>query len=97
MPLDPQTVPIAKKMLWAGRITSALPTLFLLFDGVGKLVKPASVVAATIRLGYPESVILGLGGVLIACTVVHLIPLLAAQGGFAAPAFCTGRRGTTGF
>ena len=55
MQLDPQTVPVSKKMLWAGRITSALPALFLLFDGVGKLVKPAPVVAATVRLDIPRA------------------------------------------
>jgi DoxX-like family len=80
MQLDPQTVPVSKKILWAGRITSALPALFLLLDGVGKLVKPAPVVEATVRLGYPESVILGLGGVLIACTVVYLIPRTSILG-----------------
>jgi DoxX-like protein len=80
MQSDPQTVPVSKKRLWAGRITSALPALFLLFDGVGKLVKPAPVVEATVRLGYPESVILGLGVVLIACTVVYLIPRTSILG-----------------
>ena len=75
-----QTAPLSKKRLWAGRITSALPALFLLIDGVVKLVKPAPVVEATVRLGYPESVILGLGIVLIACTVVYLIPRTSVLG-----------------
>jgi hypothetical protein len=39
-----------------------------------KLVKPAPVVEATVRLGYPESVILGLGVVLLLCTALYLIP-----------------------
>jgi DoxX-like family len=47
--------------LWAGRVLSALSSLFLLFDAVMKLVKPAPVVEATVALGYPESVIRGLG------------------------------------
>ena len=75
-----QTASISKKKLWAGRITSALPALFLLIDGLMKLVKPAPVVEATVRLGYPESVILGLGIVLIACTVVYLIPRTSVLG-----------------
>ena len=70
---DNQTAPVSKKMLWTGRIISALPALFLLLDGSMKLVKPAPVVEATVRLGYPESVILGLGIVSIACTVLYLI------------------------
>ncbi len=28
-----QTAPVSKKRLWAGRIISALPALFLLMDG----------------------------------------------------------------
>lgn len=56
-----QTAPLSKKRLWAGRITSAIPVLFLLIDGVAKLFKPASIVEATVQLGYPESVIVGLG------------------------------------
>src|SRR5262245_42634916 len=66
--------------LWAGRIISALPVVFLLIDGIMKIVKPAVVVEATVKLGYPESVIPGLGVVLIACTVIYLIPRTAALG-----------------
>jgi hypothetical protein len=75
-----QTVPVSKKMLWTGRIMSGLPALFLLFDGVMKLVKPAPVVEATVQLGYPESVILGLGIVVIASTVLYLIPRTSVLG-----------------
>jgi hypothetical protein len=52
---DAQSAPISKGRLWTGRIMSALPALFLLVDGVGKLVKPAPVVEGTVQLGYPES------------------------------------------
>jgi hypothetical protein len=69
-----------KGALWAGRIISALPALFLLFDGIMKLVKPVFVVEATVQLGYPESVIVGLGVVLIACTILYLIPRTAVLG-----------------
>jgi DoxX-like family len=69
-----------KGTLWAGRIISALPALFLLFDGIMKLVKPPFVVEATVQLGYPESVIAGLGVVLTACTILYLIPRTAVLG-----------------
>ena len=75
-----QAAPVSKKRLWAGRIMSALSALFLLFDGVMKLVKPAPVVEATVQLGYPESVILGLGIVVIASTVLYLIPRTSVLG-----------------
>src|SRR6267142_7067557 len=80
MQSNTQTAPISKKMLWTGRIISALPVLFLLMDGVMKLVKPRVVVEATVRLGYPESVILGLGIVLITCTVLYIISATSVLG-----------------
>jgi hypothetical protein len=69
-----------KLSVWAGRIISALPALFLLFDGIMKLVKSPFVVEATVQLGYKESVIVGLGVVLIACTILYLIPRTAVLG-----------------
>ena len=75
-----QTAPISKKTHWAGIIISALPALFLLFDGVMKLAKPPFVVGSTVQLGYPESVIIPLGIVLTACTIVYVIPRTAVLG-----------------
>jgi hypothetical protein len=71
---------VSKKALWAGRIMSVLPALFLLMDGVMKLFKPAVVVQATLQLGYPESVILPLGIVLLTCTVLYLVPRTSVLG-----------------
>jgi hypothetical protein len=67
-------------MFWAGWGMSALPALFLLVDGFMKLVKPAIVVETTVQLGYPESVILSLGVVLLACTLLYLIPRTSVLG-----------------
>lgn len=78
MPSDSQTT--SKGRLWAGRIISGLPALFLLVDAIMKFVKPAPVVAETLRLGYPESVIIGLGAVLLASTILYLIPKTSILG-----------------
>ena len=59
---------------------SAVPSLFLLVDGVMKLMKPAVVVETTVQLGYPESVILGLGIVLLVCTGLYLVPRTSVLG-----------------
>jgi hypothetical protein len=75
-----EIIPASNTLLWTGRVLSALAALFLLADGVGKLVKPAPVVEATVGLGYPESVILGLGIVLTTCTVLYAIPRTAVLG-----------------
>jgi hypothetical protein len=74
-----QTAPSSKKALWAGRIISALPALFLLMDVVMKLFKMAPVVEETTRLGYPD-VMFGLGLVLLACTVLYVIPSTSVLG-----------------
>jgi hypothetical protein len=75
-----QTAAVSKKRLWAGRIMSGLPAVFLLVDGVAKLVKPVPVVEGTIKLGYSESVILPLGIVLLASTIIYVIPRTAVLG-----------------
>jgi hypothetical protein len=70
----------SKAMLWIGRVMSALPVLFFLMDGTMKLVKPAIVVKSTVELGYPESVILPIGIVLLVCTVLYVIPRTSVLG-----------------
>ena len=73
-------VAVSEKRLWAGRIISGLPALFLLVDGVMKLVRLAPVVEGTVKLGYSETVILPLGLVLLACTILYVIPRSSVLG-----------------
>ena len=80
MESDSQTTSVSKKALWAGRIVSALPVLFLLMDGVMKLFKPAFVVEATLKLGYAETTIVPLGIVLLACTILYVVPQTSVLG-----------------
>ncbi len=75
-----QTVPVSKKTLWTGRVISTLVVLFLAFDGVMKMVKEVHVRQATARLGYPESLIVGIGILLLACTAVYVIPRTSILG-----------------
>src|SRR6266704_258041 len=78
--MQPTFSPISKSRLWLGRMMSGLPALFLLVDGGMKVFKPRVVVEATVQLGYPESVIVGLGIVLLASTLLYLIPRTALLG-----------------
>ena len=71
---------VSSKALWAGRIASALAVLFMTFDGVAKVVKPAPVVEAFIRTGWPVSLSTGLGIALLACTALYLIPRTSTLG-----------------
>jgi hypothetical protein len=74
------TAPTTNKKLWTGRVLSGLIVLFLLFDSVMKILKLAPAVQGTIQLGYPESVVVGLGIVLLVCTVLYAIPRTAILG-----------------
>jgi hypothetical protein len=70
----------SRKTIWAGRIFTALTALFMLLDGVMKIVKPPQVLEANVRLAYPLSTLSGIGIALIACTLIYLIPRTSALG-----------------
>ena len=74
----PDRVP--KGRLWTGRVLSTLAVLFLLFDAVGKLIMPAQVVQAFVRLGFPASLGIGIGILLLICTLLYAIPRTAILG-----------------
>jgi hypothetical protein len=61
MPGTANLAPMSKSQLWTGRVLSALAVLFLIFDSVLKLIKPAMVVEGTVKLGYSASMITPLG------------------------------------
>jgi len=71
---------ISKKLRWTGRVFSGLAAVFLLMDGAMKLAKPAVVLEATRQLGYPESDIVGIGILLLACTVLYVVPSTSILG-----------------
>ena len=80
MPAEMSSSFSPKKMLWVGYILSALPTLLLLFSGAMKLVKPPSVMEGFVRLGYDESLALGIGLVELVCTILYLVPRTSVLG-----------------
>jgi hypothetical protein len=80
MELANQTAHGSKKSVWTGRIISALVVLFLLFDGVTKVMKEAHVLAAAAQLGFTERTIVGIGALLLACTAVYVIPRTSILG-----------------
>lgn len=67
-------------ILWSGRILSALMVLFLLFDGVTKIMKVPQVLEAQARLGYPEHTAVLIGIIVLACTLVYVIPSTSILG-----------------
>jgi len=87
---DAQSFSVSKKQLLAGRVISALPALMLLLSSVMKLLKPAPVVQGFAHYGYPESLIVVLGILEIACTVVYLIPRTSVLGAILMTAYLGG-------
>src|SRR5947208_16259749 len=63
-----------RRRLWTGRVLTGLSSAFFIFDACMKIVKIPAVVEASMRLGYPESAIVGTGVALLACTLLYLIP-----------------------
>jgi len=62
------------RKLWIGRILSALAVIFLAFDSSIKLMRLPVVLEATAQLGFPQGSIVLVGIVLLACTLVYVIP-----------------------
>jgi hypothetical protein len=70
----------SRNRLWAGRIITGLATLFMLMDGIMKVVKAAPVLEANAKLGYPVATLSGIGLVLIVCTLIYVIPRTSIVG-----------------
>jgi hypothetical protein len=89
-----QLAPVSRKALWAGYILSALPVLLLLFSAIVKLVKPAPVVQGFAHFGYPESLVLKLGILELACTILYLIPRTSILGAILLTSYLGGATAT---
>jgi DoxX-like family len=70
----------SKSRLWTGRILSILTILFLLFDGVMKLVRPLPVTQAMTQLGFPPHLSIPIGIILLLCTALYAIPSTSVLG-----------------
>ena len=75
-----QVSPVSSKTLWAGRIISALPVVFLVVDGAMKVMKAHVAVEGSIQLGYPENVVVAIGVLLLVCTLLYVIPRTSILG-----------------
>jgi hypothetical protein len=70
----------SRAAVWAGRVISGIPTLFLVMDSAIKLLRLPPAVEGTVKLGYPPGVLVGLGVVLLACVVAYVVPRTAIVG-----------------
>jgi hypothetical protein len=70
----------SKSRLWTGRILSILTILFLLFDGIMKLVRPLPVTQAMTQLGFPQNLSVPIGIILLLCTALYATPSTSVLG-----------------
>lgn len=75
-----QGAPISKASLWAARIITALVALFLIFDGVTKVMKVAPAMEAFAKLGYPANLAPVIGIILLVCLAFYLVPRTSILG-----------------
>ncbi len=77
--MDNQAAP-SKAALWVGRVSTTVVVLFLVFDGLTKVVQESHVRAAMVDLGFPESLAVPIGTILLGCTLLYAIPRTAVLG-----------------
>jgi DoxX-like family len=85
-----ESVSVSKGGRWAGSIVSAVVVLFMVFDGVTKVMKAQQVMEATARIGFPESTIVGIGAALLVCTALYVIPQTSVLGAILLTAYLGG-------
>ena len=82
------------KIVWTGRVITVLVSLLFLFSAAMKFMGGAEVKEGMAHLGLPESMIIPLGILEAACTVIYLIPATSVLGaillaGYMGGAICT--------
>jgi len=82
------------KIVWTGRVITGLVSLLFLFSAAMKFMGGAEVKEGMAHLGLPESMIIPLGILEAACTVIYLIPATSVLGavllaGYIGGAICT--------
>jgi hypothetical protein len=74
----------------AGQIISALIVLFLLFDAMIHIIKPAQVVQSFQQLGFPIGTAVVIGVLELACIVLYVVPRTSVLGAILLTAYLGG-------
>lgn len=75
-----ELVPISTTALWTGRILSGLVVVFLLFDGVIKLIPLDVVIETSRQLGIPTNLAFTLGVLTLLGTLLYAYPKTSVLG-----------------
>jgi ABC-type Fe3+-siderophore transport system permease subunit len=81
---------VSKTMLRIGYGISTFAVLVFLLDGATKVLKIPQVVQANLDLGYQESHVVGIGILMLVCTLVYIIPQTSVLGAILLTAYLGG-------
>src|SRR5450432_3299171 len=80
MQTDFQPAPASKKMIWIGRIISALPILFMLFGVVYSFAKSDDAQKGLSKYGYPQQDFQPIVIAELICVLIYAIPQTSVLG-----------------
>ncbi len=78
--MNSNAVAVSRKAIVTGRVLTSLAVAFMLFDSIPKILKADFVVKASATLGVTASTVQAIGIILLACTVLYVIPRTAVFG-----------------
>jgi hypothetical protein len=78
--LPAPAAPISRAASRTGMVLTVLVGLFLLFDSVTKLLQVDAVVSATMQMGFQASAVPVIGGVLLCCLALYVVPRTSLLG-----------------
>ena len=81
---------VSKKAVWSGRIMSFLPVIFLVLDGVMKLMNITAVAEAEAQLGIPQNLSLTIGIIELVCVLIYVVPQSSIVGAILLTGFLGG-------
>ena len=67
-------------MYWGGWAVTGLVILFLVFDGITKVLRVTPVMEACARRGITPDTAVAIGAILLACTALYAVPQTAVVG-----------------
>ena len=79
-PAPHDAAPVGRTAHRVGYALTGLVALFLLFDAVTKLLRLQMVVDATVQMGFPAWTVPVIGGTLLVCLALYLVPRTAVLG-----------------
>lgn len=88
------TASASPAMLWAGRVLSALPVLFMVGTGTFALLKPDAFASQFAHYGYPEGAFARITIVEIICAIIYAIPQTSILGAILLTAYLGGATAT---